>query len=172
MSSSVPQTDQRPSRSPSPLLAQNTPVESSPNSESNSHYLHIPLRKPNYHRPSLDSTANSDISELSINSIELRHGLLLLQPSPHDNVDQLSSTSLRPAPYRRRCPGVRGYIDAFWLRNKGVLLVLLAMVFGSGMNVVARLMETDGSHGEAMHPFQVRTHSVNFHTSLFPDICG
>lgn len=35
------------------------------------------------------------------------------------------------------------------------MLVLLAMVFGSGMNVAARLLVTDGSHGKAMHPFQV-----------------
>jgi hypothetical protein len=46
-------------------------------------------------------------------------------------------------------------LAAFWASNRGVVLVLGAMIFGSAMNAVARLMETDGSHGKAMHPFQV-----------------
>lgn len=156
MSSSTPTPDNwRTSASPSHLLAQAQTGLDRLWSGSRSHgqYLEIPLQtsRPN-RRPSLDSTY-SELSELSINSAELHHGghhrPLLSPPNNHDH--RLRSLSPAP-PVRRR--GFRGYIDAFWLRNKGVVLVLLAMVFGSGMNVAARLMETDGSHGKAMHPFQ------------------
>lgn len=151
MSISISGLDQRNPRSCSPSIAQSDLDISSRGSKSKGDHLDIPFRISRYHRrPSLDSSY-SELSELSINSTELRHGRPLLS-QPHDS-RRLSSRS--PAPPRRR--GIRGYVDAFWLRNKGVVLVLLAMVFGSGMNVAARLMETDGSHGKAMHPFQVRT---------------
>jgi hypothetical protein len=118
-------------------------------------YLEISLQ-PSRRRPSLDSTY-SDFSEPSVHSTELHHGRPLLPPAPN-TFGRLNPFSLSP-PLPRRRHGIRGYLDAFWLRNKGVILVLLAMVFGSGMNVSARLMETDGSHGKAMHPFQVLTPS-------------
>lgn len=123
-----------------------------------------------HHRPSLDSTY-SEPSELSIDSGHVRevHHPLLLPPPPPSSAPSLdnnlvwrifsplsAAASWRPS--RWGSVRIRGLIDSFWLRNKGVVLVLLAMVFGSGMNVAARLMETAGSHGKAMHPFQVSVH--------------
>lgn len=35
------------------------------------------------------------------------------------------------------------------------MLVLLSQIFGAGMNIATRLLETPGTHGEAMHPFQI-----------------
>lgn len=39
----------------------------------------------------------------------------------------------------------------FWLRNKGMFLVLLAQMFGASMNVMTQMLEIHSS----MHPFQV-----------------
>lgn len=39
----------------------------------------------------------------------------------------------------------------FWLRNKGMFLVLLAQMFGASMNVMTQVLEIHSS----MHPFQV-----------------
>jgi hypothetical protein len=36
-----------------------------------------------------------------------------------------------------------------------MLMVILAQFFGASMNVMTQLLEKDGSHGKAMHPFQV-----------------
>ncbi|CAI7587552.1 unnamed protein product [Penicillium pancosmium] len=39
----------------------------------------------------------------------------------------------------------------FWLRNKGMILVLLAQMFGASMNVMTQVLEIHSS----MHPFQI-----------------
>lgn len=39
----------------------------------------------------------------------------------------------------------------FWLKNKGVFLVLLAQAFGASMNVMTQVLEINSS----LHPFQV-----------------
>ena len=44
----------------------------------------------------------------------------------------------------------------FWSMNKGLILVVLAQSFGALMSLTTRLLETEGSHGSSMHPFQVR----------------
>ncbi|KAL8795671.1 MAG: hypothetical protein Q9195_001909 [Heterodermia aff. obscurata] len=43
----------------------------------------------------------------------------------------------------------------FWSRNKGLILVVLAQAFGALMSLTTRLLETEGSHGSSMHPFQI-----------------
>lgn len=42
-------------------------------------------------------------------------------------------------------------VRIFWLRNKGMVLVLLAQMFGASMNVMTQILEIHSS----MHPFQV-----------------
>lgn len=44
----------------------------------------------------------------------------------------------------------------FWARNKGLVLVVISQAFGALMSLSTRLLETEGSHGSSMHPFQVR----------------
>lgn len=44
----------------------------------------------------------------------------------------------------------------FWSMNKGLILVVLAQAFGALMSLTTRLLETEGSHGSSLHPFQVR----------------
>lgn len=43
-------------------------------------------------------------------------------------------------------------LRVFWLKNKGMFLVLLAQMFGASMNVMTQILEIHSS----MHPFQVR----------------
>lgn len=43
-----------------------------------------------------------------------------------------------------------------WAQSKGMLMVILSQFFSSSMNVMTQLLERDGAHGKAMHPFQVR----------------
>jgi hypothetical protein len=111
-------------------------------------YLDVPTKSSYRPRPSIDSTY-SELSELSIYSDELRHSRPLVS---NDAAARLLSTS--PAPLRR---GRSGTLSALWIRNKGVVLVLVSQAFGSLMNVATRILETDGAHGKAMHPFQVLT---------------
>lgn len=51
---------------------------------------------------------------------------------------------------------------AFWLRNKGVLSVLLSNFFGVMMGVMTRFLELEG---EGMHPFQVHYTCHNQHSN-------
>lgn len=44
---------------------------------------------------------------------------------------------------------------AFWMRNRGSVLVVIAMFFGALMSLTTRLLETKDSDGGGMHPFQV-----------------
>ncbi|KAJ5689647.1 hypothetical protein N7462_004039 [Penicillium macrosclerotiorum] len=45
----------------------------------------------------------------------------------------------------------RAQARVFWLRNKGMFLVLLAQMFGASMNVMTQVLEIHSS----MHPFQI-----------------
>lgn len=56
-------------------------------------------------------------------------------------------------------------LNASWIRNKGLFLVLLAQVFGTLMNVTTRILEVEGNNGKGLHPFQV-SHTIPHHPSL------
>ena len=93
-------------------------------------------------RSSLESSF-SELSELSLLSDEIRSA----RPRPvHENPGTLPSEATA---------GFGRYMRPFWIKNKGMLLVLAAMCFGSGMNVGTRLLETPGPHGAPMHPYQI-----------------
>ncbi|EED23954.1 DUF6 domain protein, putative [Talaromyces stipitatus ATCC 10500] len=49
----------------------------------------------------------------------------------------------------------RSVVYRAWAQSKGMLMVILSQFFGSSMNVMTQLLERDGSHGKAMHPFQI-----------------
>ena len=69
----------------------------------------------------------------------------------------------------RRAWQARG--KTFWLRNKGMFLVMLAQMFGASMNVMTQVLEIHSS----MHPFQVRpyhhmpSYLIHRNTHLTPD---
>jgi len=87
-------------------------------------------------------------SELSIDESEvIRIGRPLLRLP--EQAGRHASKS--PAPPH----SVAGKIKAFWTRNKGLALVLVAQIFGVLMNVTTRLLEVEGNNGKGMHPFQI-----------------
>ena len=92
-------------------------------------------------RPSLDTLSN-----LSIFSVETNSGGGVVRSDPATSLH--SRVILSPRSWK-----VLWAI--FWQKNKGLILVLISQLFGALMNVTTRLLETDGSHGEAMYPFQV-----------------
>ena len=49
----------------------------------------------------------------------------------------------------------KSFLRAFWIRNKGLALVMLAQVFNCLMNVATRLLEVEGNGGKGFHPLQV-----------------
>ncbi|KAI6779817.1 tip49 [Emericellopsis cladophorae] len=53
---------------------------------------------------------------------------------------------------RPELPLKQSFLQRFWARNKGPVLVATSQFFGALMNLSARLLETDG---EGMHPVQV-----------------
>ena len=92
-----------------------------------------------------------------------------LSDSSTHSVDQNESLSGRRLTHGRarlhsRSPGLdrnwRQKVDGFWAKNKGLMLVILAQLFGALMSVTTRLLETDGSHGHGMHPFQVNAFTL------------
>jgi len=108
-----------------------------------------------------------------------KHGLippdgnaLLRLPSP-DAFSELSIEDIEPTRTGRplfRQPGqpgrrvskspvppqsTTGRLKAFWTRNKGLALVLIAQFFGVLMNTTTRLLEVEGNNGKGMHPFQI-----------------
>ncbi|MCJ1481805.1 hypothetical protein MMC06_001964 [Schaereria dolodes] len=92
-------------------------------------------------RPSLDTLSN-----LSIFSVETNSGGGVVRSDPATSLH--SRVILSPRSWK-----VLWAI--FWQKNKGLILVLISQLFGALMNVTTRLLETDGSHGEAMYPFQI-----------------
>ncbi|MCJ1404139.1 hypothetical protein MMC11_007364 [Xylographa trunciseda] len=103
----------------------------------NQPYLDIPLQES--FRPSIDTV--SGISNYSA-----------------ENENERSSRALRPIleriPSRSPAPPRtwRDKCKASWQRNKGLALVLIAMIFGGLMNVATRLLE---GGDDALSPFQI-----------------
>lgn len=52
-------------------------------------------------------------------------------------------------------PGWRNKLREFWIRNLGLVYMLVAQVFGTLMNVTIRFLEIEGNHGKGLHPFQI-----------------
>ena len=105
-------------------------------------YLDVPLE-------TAFARSSDTISDVSIysadNENERRTGRLLYLSGNY----RLPSRS--PAPPTTW----KGKLDIFWLKNRGLALVMLSQLFGVMMNVTTRLLEMDGSHGAGMHPFQI-----------------
>lgn len=72
------------------------------------------------------------------------------------SVSRSNSTSVRYQHDRTSVPqkGWKSRVQAFWLANKGLALVLIAQFFGTLMNVTTRILEMEGNDGKV---FQLRT---------------
>lgn len=103
----------------------------------------VPLQSA-FARPSATFSERSTYS--ADNENERRTGRLLTLSSS----GRLLSRSPAPSP--------RTWKEAFrlfWAKNKGLSLVIFAQLFGVMMNVTNKLLETSGTSGPGMHPFQV-----------------
>jgi hypothetical protein len=108
---------------------------------------HLDVRPISTLRPSADSLF-SDLSLYGGNlSNSHAYRSTLRSPSP-------AGPSLEPIipPPRRK---LRTMLRTAWLHSKGMFMVILSQFFGASMNVMTQMLEKDGSHGKAMHPFQV-----------------
>lgn len=108
----------------------------------NSPYLNVPLH-------SAFARSSDTISDISIYSADnenerCRGRLLTVSP----NIRLQSRSPAPPTTWK-------GKTQVFWVKNKGLALVMLAQLFGVMMSVTTRLLEMDGSHGPGMHPFQI-----------------
>lgn len=84
------------------------------------------------------------------------YGQVPLQPPPPSSSPlprtRSSIGSSQPIPKWQR-----SVIWRAWLQGKGMIMVIVSQFFGSSMNVMTQVLERDGAHGKAMHPFQVCT---------------
>ena len=101
-------------------------------------YLDVPLQ--DAFRPSIDT-----LSIYSTDSVNERSAARSL----HANLGRIASRS--PAPSWT----LKGRWTAFWHKNKGLVLVLLAQFCGGLMIVATRMLEVDATDGPAFSPFQV-----------------
>lgn len=81
--------------------------------------------------------------------IEPYHDDPLLEYEPRPITDEEAEDAFAAAARPRKAWLAR--LRVFWLRNKGMFLVLLAQMFGASMNVMTQILEIHSS----MHPFQV-----------------
>ena len=109
----------------------------------NQSYLDVPFQSA-FRRLSSDTI--SDVSILSADNEHTRHTGRLLSISHGKRLASRSPTP--PTTWRLKC-------EVFWIRNKGLALVMIAQLFGVMMNVTTRLLELNGNHGPGMHPFQI-----------------
>ncbi|KAF2184363.1 hypothetical protein K469DRAFT_739407 [Zopfia rhizophila CBS 207.26] len=116
---------------------------------------------------SVKSGAKSDQEQLSVT---LTGGIRAPSPDPSltstddsNNIRIGRNSDYLPVPDGRRRTSrspvppltLKGRVQLFWARNKGLALVLLAQVFGTLMNVTTQLLEIEGNHGKGLHPFQI-----------------
>ena len=60
--------------------------------------------------------------------------------------------------------GIRVGLKEFWVRNKGLALVLAAQIFNCLMNVIITILEIEGNQGKGFHPLQVGLSSFMFNS--------
>lgn len=61
--------------------------------------------------------------------------------------------SSRPPTWRAKT--LKEKLKEFWVGNLGLILVLVAQLFGTLMNVTTRMLEIEGNNGKGYHPFQI-----------------
>jgi hypothetical protein len=95
--------------------------------------------------PSPDTLSNLSVDE--INERRRSRSPLYFSGSRHASRSRALPSSIWGS--------VKSGLNRFWIKNKGVALVLVSQIFGTLMNVTTRLLEVEGNNGSGMHPFQV-----------------
>lgn len=107
---------------------------------------------PSFSRPrrtSLDSAfSGSDLSELSFGSV-------VIGRARHEGPARVLSDGPLGSSHQPVQSAWRRKLQKFWTLNYGAALVLCSQFFGVGMNICTRMLETPGTHGEPMHPYQI-----------------
>ncbi|KAI9653473.1 MAG: hypothetical protein M1831_006021 [Alyxoria varia] len=120
-------------------------LEKVPSNQSAS--LGVPVqRRGRSQSPDTRSIVSGDFSEFS----EFRHVSPTLPPSAATNEEGHSETE--PA------EGVLGWkasLRASWLRNKGLVLVVISQIFATLMSLSSKLLETRSPGEEPLDPFQI-----------------
>lgn len=98
-------------------------------------------------RPATDRLFGDNLSLYAGN---VSNGQNYGQTHPQTGPSTTSAPEAQPASRWKR-----SMVYRVWSQGKGMLMVILSQFFGSSMNVMTQLLERDGSHGKAMHPFQV-----------------
>ncbi|KAJ5113017.1 hypothetical protein N7456_001551 [Penicillium angulare] len=75
--------------------------------------------------------------------------LVEYEPRPIDESDETEEDIIAESSRPRHAWQAK--LRVFWLKNKGVFLVLLAQAFGASMNVMTKVLEINSS----LHPFQI-----------------
>lgn len=72
-----------------------------------------------------------------------------------NNIGNDSSDSLNSPRKQKQKRSLRYALSRAWVHSKGMLMVIMSQFFRASMYVITQVLERDGSHGKAMHPFQV-----------------
>jgi len=104
------------------------------------HHLPAPSISHQFRPLSPDATSNLSIEEYTRFHPSTSH----YEPPDLTEKELADETSPRKAK-----------LKAFWVRNLGLLYMLVAMLFGSLMSVTTRKLEIEGGGGKGFHPFQV-----------------
>lgn len=136
---------------PEAPVSQDTPP-THPTAQSSGQYLDVPgstqgpQRRPS---PSADSSYSDLIPYRDDPAEESRAGEPVSSPAPPSPGPYLVSGSPRPKiSWQQR-------VKHTWLQSKGLVMVMVAQFFGASMNVMTRILELEGPHGKAMHPFEI-----------------
>jgi hypothetical protein len=122
-------------------LKERIALEKSPRQDA-SYFLEAP---PTWipHRPlSPDAMSNLSMDEFD-----------QLRPRSRSSYHVSPTDSTHPKTLQRS--DCRSRLKAIWIRNLGLVYMLMAQVFGTLMNVTTRLLEIEGNKGKGLNPFQV-----------------
>ncbi|OAA67131.1 DUF6 domain containing protein [Niveomyces insectorum RCEF 264] len=110
-----------------------------------------------FHRISIGSASDARCAPPRLASPSLSFRAFSPSPSISPASRPSPSPSPSPASPSHVLPPFRGsmFLARIWARNRAVLLVCCAQLFGALMNLAARLLELEGDDAVALHPIQL-----------------
>ncbi|OKL58958.1 hypothetical protein UA08_05524 [Talaromyces atroroseus] len=137
-------------------------VDGAKNSDDTVRAVRYPYRDEHSNAQVITTTADTLLTDLSLYGGNVSEGqtygrLPAHRPLPSSSPSPMtqSPSSHNPSPLQPLSRWQRSVIGRAWLQGKGMLMVVLSQYFGASMNVMTQILERDGAHGKAMHPFQI-----------------